>query len=161
MSNEALDDLLSSGSPVVKFPEIGDKVVGTVTSVERTQQTDFDTGKPAFWDDGNPRMQYVFTLATDERDADIDGDDGTRRLFARGQMERAIKDAIRSSGAGKAQIVGGKLAVQYAEDGIPKNPRHNPPKVYRAQFVPGQGAASDLLDDTPPVAAQPAPTSLI
>ena len=159
MSTEALDDLLSTGgSPVVKFPNLGDKVVGVVTKVERTQQTDFDTGKPAFWDDGNPKMQFVFHLATDLRDPEVEDDDGSRRLCARAQMEKAIKEAIRVSGAGKDQIVGGKLAVQYAEDGTPKNPRHNPPKVYRAQFVPGTGAAADLLADAPPA---PAATDLI
>lgn len=149
--SDALDALVSGGTAIFKFDSIGDTCKGTVTNVEQTQQTDFTSGKPLFWDDGQPRMQFVVHLDTDARDgAD---DDGKRRIFAKGQMEKAIKQAIRESKAGRDQIIGGTLAVQYVEDGDPPRPGLNAPKIYRAQFKPSTGAAADLLDAPTPAAA--------
>lgn len=152
--SDALDALVSGGSKIFKFDSIGDTVKGTVTQVEQTQQTDFKTKKPLFWDDGTPRMQFVVHLDTDLSDGP--DDDGKRRIFAKGQMERAIKDAIRESRAGKDQIIGGTLAVKYVEDGEPPERGLNPPKIYRAQFKPSAGAVGDLLDTPAPAAPAPA-----
>lgn len=144
MSIDPNDLLLGGGgAPAAKFPTIGTTVKGTVLNSEVTQQIDFATQKPKFYDDGNPAMQVVITIQTDERDPSIEDDDGRRRLFVRGQMRTAVGEALRAAGAKLEK--GGTIAVQYAED-KPSN-KGNPAKQYRAQYqAPSvQAAANDLL----------------
>jgi hypothetical protein len=133
MTTQTVEDFLSGGgAPTAKFPTPGTLVKGTVQSAVVSQQTDID-GTLKTWDDGNPRMQIVVTLATDDRDASIDNDDGTRRLFIKGQMLSALKDALRIAGV-KTLEEGGTLGVQYKEDGEQKRAGFNAPKVYVAQY---------------------------
>ncbi|MDZ7732236.1 MAG: hypothetical protein U5R31_03210 [Acidimicrobiia bacterium] len=155
---EALDALMTGGTPIFKFEGVGDKIVGQIEHVEQVQRTEFGTNKPLFWDDGSPRMQFVVHLATDLDDEGPD-DDGKRRIFARSNMEKAVKGAIRESKATKDQVVGGTLAVVREADGEPPKPGLNAPKQFRAQFKPATGAADGLIDETPTSApaSQPEP----
>lgn len=153
-STDVNDFLLSGGVPSAKFPAVGTTVKGTVVSSVVTQQTDFTSNKPKFYDDGNPMMQVVITLQTDERDPAVDGDDGLRKIYVRGQMTAAVREALRNAGAKLA--VGGTLAVQYTGDKPAEKPGLNPAKVYRAQYAPpaaGTEAANDLLGATAPAPA--------
>jgi hypothetical protein len=122
--------LMGGGGKTAKFPDIGDKVMGTVLAAEPGQQTDID-GKPLFWDDGKPRMQVVVSLQTDDREDD--DDDGVRKLYVKGQMLKAVQEVVRPH---KGLSVGGKLAVQYTGDGEQKTRGYNPPKLYKAQYEP-------------------------
>lgn len=151
--------LLSGGVPAAKFPEIGAIVKGTVIASEVSQQTDYATNAPKFYDDGKPVMQVVVTIATDERDPSVENDDGTRKLYVRGQMTAAVREALRQAGA--RLEVGGTLAVQYASDKPSEKRGFNPQKIYKAQYVPpasGTEAANDLITGAP---AAPSATSLI
>jgi hypothetical protein len=146
MTTMSVQDFLSGGgAPVAKFPNIGSIVKGTVEEAAVTQQTDFATGIPTTWDDGSPRMQLVVTLSTDERDDAINDDKGQRRVFIKGQMLTAVKDAVRAAGA-KSLEVGGTLAVQYKSDGEPPKAGFHAPKIYAAQYKAG-AAASISVDD--------------
>jgi hypothetical protein len=141
------DDLLmGGGAPTCTFPEIGTTWKGQVVDKRTEQQRDFDSGKPLTWDDGNPRLQVVITLQTDERDPKIAGDDGRRRLFVKGQMLAAIRKAVSDAGAQTVEI-GGTLAVQYSGDGEPTRRGMNPPKQYTAAYKPPVAAVGvgDLL----------------
>jgi hypothetical protein len=141
------DDLLmGGGAPTCSFPEIGTTWKGEVVDKRTEQQRDFDTGKPLTWDDGNPRLQVVITLQTDERDPKIAGDDGRRRLFVKGQMLSAVRKAVSDAGAPTVEL-GGTLAVQYTGDGEASRRGMNPPKHFVAQYrAPvAQVAAGDLL----------------
>lgn len=156
MSNDPNDFLLSGGIPACKFPTIGTTVKGTVQNSEVVQQTDFATSKPKFYDDGNPMMQVVITLATDEHDPQVDNDDGQRKLYVKGQMRQAVAEALRKAGAKLEK--GGMLAVQYVEDKPSETRGFNPTKVYRAQYAPpAQTAANDALlaGDASQQAAEP------
>lgn len=126
------NDLLQGGAPSAKFPTIGTTIKGTVVSAKKSQQTDID-GKLKFWDDGNPMWQIVITLQTDQRDPSIQNDDGERRLFVKGQMQTALKAALKDAGATGLEV-GATLAVQYESDGEAK-PGKSAPKVYRGQYV--------------------------
>lgn len=140
------DLLLSGGGKTAKFDNIGDTVKGTIISAETGQQTDIKTGAPKFYDDGKPMPQIVVTLQTDLRDPDVDDDDGIRRLFVKGQMMAAVREALRQAQA-KLDI-GGTLAVQYKEDEPPKQRSFNPKKIYVAQYrppAPSTDSANDLL----------------
>lgn len=134
-----VEEMSATGAPVAKFPEVGAVVKGKVLSVEENQQTDYDTGEPIVYkDSGKPAMQYVFTLQTDQHDPAIDGDDGQRRVFAKGQMRaeivRAVKEAQKTG-----SVVGGTLTVKFSEEkpSVLKNGRPgNPQKIYKARFEP-------------------------
>lgn len=144
MTNDVNEFLNQGGVPSAKFDAVGKVVKGTVTAAEVQQQRDFDTGQPKNWDDGKPMMQLVITLQTDERDPEVEDDEGLRRLFAKGNMLNAIREAVRKSG-GKLEN-GGKLAVKYTGDGEAKKRGFSPPKIYTAQYEAPSAVAPDVAD---------------
>lgn len=148
------DDFLmgGGGAPTAKFPVPQTTVGGRITerpTVE--QQRDISTGDKKFWSDGNPMMQLVVTVQTDERDPQLDEDDGRRRIFVKGQMKNAIADAVRAAGA-RGLEVGGTLAVTYSHDGTASQRGFNPPKQYTARYTP---AATVALNTPDPGASAP------
>lgn len=156
----AADFLMGSAGPSAKFPTVGTSVGGPITRIgDPMQQKDMATGQPKFWPDGNPMLQLPVDVATDMRDAEIANDDGTRTLYVKGQMQAAIRDAVRRSGA-KMLEVGGTLTVTYVRDEQPKQRGFNPAKVYEATYTPPAtvAAAQFIGADTPDTAA-PAPTA--
>jgi hypothetical protein len=126
--------LFDSSNKGVKFDTIGASITGTVKSAPRErQQTNFTTKQPDFWPNGDPKMQVLVDLQTDQRvDAN---DDGERTLYvASKNMKRAVSDAIREAGAPDL-LPGGVLTVQYiGNDPASKNPQ-NPAKMYTAQYT--------------------------
>lgn len=136
-------DLLLGGAPAAKFPEVGTVLKGKVLGQKKQQSKDMATGDLKTWDDGSPMYEIVFTIQTDDRDPSIEDDDGVRRLFARGQMLKAIGAALREAKWSQS-LVGGKLGVKYARDGEATRRGFSPPKVYAAKFEPP--AAADEFD---------------
>lgn len=142
------------GAPTAKFPTPNTTVGGRITEPPKVeQQRDIQSGEAKFWSDGNPMMQMVVTVQTDERDPAIEDDDGRRRIFVKGQMKNAVSDAVRQAGA-KGLEVGGALHVRYTHDGEQKQRGFSPPKQYAAKYVPA--AQSELA--APPATA-PAPAA--
>src|SRR5215467_11160976 len=124
MSQQANDIIMGGGAPAAKF-----------THMSSSQMTDIKTKERKFWNDGNPMMQAIITLQTDERDPTISNDDGKRRLFVSSKaMREAIKGAVERTGQ-RELVVGGDLAVQYTGDGVPE-PNLSPPKLYAADYRP-------------------------
>jgi len=127
------------GGAIAKFPNIGDTVKLKITGLEQRQQTDFQTGEPITWPDGKPKMQFVFTGIDQDSQEEI-------RLFAKGFMLSAIKDAL--TAAGTNLEAGGILAVKYSADEPASRPGLNPAKKYVAQYQPPKPAsisAEDLI----------------
>lgn len=164
--NGADDFLMGGGAPSAKFGSVGDTHSGPITERPTVvQQRDFEDGELKLWNDGNPMMQLVVTIQTANRDPQIVDDDGTRRLFVKGAMKAAIQQAVKASGA-KGLEVGGILTVTYTHDGEAKG-RLNPPKQFRAEYVPSATAALSTPDPAPAVPApagtpavpQPAPAA--
>jgi hypothetical protein len=147
------DDFLmgGGGAPTAKFAAPGASVGGRITEKPTVeQQRDISTGEKKFWSDGNPMMQLVVTVQTNERDPEVEDDDGKRRIFVKGQMKQAVADAVRAVG-GRGLEPGGTLTVTYSHDGEVKQRGFNPPKQYRAQYVP----AATVALHTPDPATQP------
>ena len=137
------DGLMEGGVPGFKFDKVGDACEGVVESVEKRQQTHMETGKPEFWDDGNPKYQFIFTLQTSQRTDETD--DGRRRLYAKkpSKMLQAIQDAVRLT-KHDGSVVGGTLKVGFAGTEPAKSRGFSPIKLYRARFTPPvANAASD------------------
>jgi hypothetical protein len=140
-----INDFLAGGLPGAAFDEIGDEWTGTVISAERVQQTDYDTGVPVTWDDGQPKMMLHIDIATEVRDEEIVGDDGSRRLYVRGNLLTAVRQAMR---AAKVRLEPGCiLTVKYVDDGTPPKKGMNAPKLYEAtiQAAPTGIDADELV----------------
>ena len=162
IDNSVAAFLAGGGGKSAKFGEIGDSIKGTIVSGEERQQVDMDTDKPAFWDDGKPKMQLVITLATDQRDPDDPDDNGHRNLYLKGSKKpesmsgtAALILAIKAAGVANIDV-GGTLAVQYVSDGIASKRGFNAPKQYRMAYKAPALNVGNLLDDPAPAAPAPA-----
>lgn len=135
--NDPAHDFLAggAGAPTVTFENKGDKIVGRILKHELVQQKDFATGNLLYWEDGQPRMQAVVTLQAEDFVPLDDDDEGERRLFVKGQMQKAVRDAIGKTGH-KGSLIGGRLGVIWAGEGDPPRPGLNRPKLYTAKFEP-------------------------
>lgn len=135
------------GLPYATFHNIGDSITGTIVAPPVQQQmTEVGTGKPLTWDDGKPRMQLVITLQTDQRDPDIENDNGQRRVFVTGTSVKqggGMKGAFQRAGV-RDLPVGGTLTVTYTHDGEPAGKGFNPPKQYKVEFTPPNPAGEFL-----------------
>ena len=145
MSDIDVNDFITAGgAPTAKFPEPGAEIEGTLISSEVRQQTEFrpdGPGAPMFWPDGKPRLELVVTLDIGETG---DFDTTERRLYAKGDMLRAIKQAVRESG-GRFDN-GGRLKLRYVADGEQKTKGFNPPKLYKAKWTPPTKVAPSVAD---------------
>jgi len=140
-SIDALDDLFAgSGAPSFKFESVGDTVTGVITGLDVRQQTDFDSGEPKTWDDGKPMMEIVITVATALRDPDIEDDEGERRVFCRGAMLTALKQAVRKVKETKPAI-GGRVTISHSGLGEAKKRGFNAPKLYTVEYEAPSGVA--------------------
>lgn len=150
--------LMAGGVPAAKFETHGDTLTGTISEApELRQQTDFDTGAPLVWDDGQPRMQLVVTLATTLRDPANEEDDGTRRLYVKGRMQQAVAAAIRKAEA-KGLEIGGTLTIAYVGDDEPKRKGMSGAKIYTATYA--SPAAAFLAQPEPGAPASTAPVAV-
>lgn len=143
------DFLMASGTKSFKFDTINATAKGTIVSLDMQQQRDIKTGQPKFWDDQKtqPMMQLRVVLATDEHDGE--DDNGHRAIYVKGNMQQAVRDAIKAAGAEKIEE-GGTLAVQYYDNGQATTVGFNPPKLYKAQYkppsvTPAAVAVADLI----------------
>ena len=174
MSNNPNDFLLGGGGGSAKFENVGDTVSGTITATEVKQQTDLKDNTPKTWDNGDPVMQLVVTLQTDQRDPENDDDEGIRNVYVKGSkkagsrsLHDAVATAVRQSGA-KGLEVGGTLSVTYTGEEPSSTRGFNPRKLYSATYSAPDKAAQtgDFLGTAPaqapapvaaPAAAAPAP----
>jgi len=124
---DEIDALLMGSPAAIKFGEYGATAVGSIVSVFARQATDFDSGEPKFWDDGQPIMEPVVILCQP------DGEMGTLYVSSAG-LRTALKEACRI--AGKGLRPGGYLVVRYTKDGEPFRKGGFPPKIYDAQYAP-------------------------
>jgi hypothetical protein len=135
MTNEAVTRfLMGGGGKSASFKSAGDSVTGTITNMEERQQTDFDSGRPLEWDDGKPKMHLVISLLTEES-VDED-DDGMRRLYVKGNLQRAIREAVLKSGSRTIKD-GASLTVKYVGDDVPTRKGMSGAKKYAAVYEPG------------------------
>lgn len=149
--NTADDFLLGGGGQSASFENLGDSVEGTITALEVTQQTDFDSGDPLYWDDAKtqPRQQLVVTLQTEERNAEIEDDDGVRKVYVKGAKKagsRSLHDATASAVRAvkaKGLKVGGWIRYTFDGEEPPAKRGMSPRKLYSAVY-----RAPDMEDAT-------------
>lgn len=140
--NVALPDpnslLTVQSVPSISFKDakIGDSYTGTITNLETAQVRNFETGDPEFWEDGNPKLQIVVTLATDYLDPDVEGDDGTRKVYLFGQKLQAAKTAMKDAGVAKLEK-GFKFTIKFAGEKPSSNKKYNNVKLYEITLAKG------------------------
>lgn len=145
--------LMGGGGRSASFKNHDDRVWGEIIKFERIQQRDFDSGEPKVWDDGNPQMQIVISLQTDEREDE--DDDGVRKVYVKepSQMLAAMRLAVTKAGA-KGIANGGKFLVQYVSDGEPKRKGMSGQKQYFVRYeAPPEGymPMAEEVDENPPI----------
>jgi hypothetical protein len=134
MSTNTLDALLAGGGKTAKFEKIGTSYSGTVISADIRQATNFDTGKPEFWEDGKPKQQVVIAIQTALREDSED--DGIRSLYIKGwgDQRRALQAASKAAGGSPAP--GDTFTATYVGDGE-KPQRGFAPKIYKYEIKKG------------------------
>ena len=146
----------------------GDTITGAVVSVDYKQVNDFNTGEPAYFPSGDPKMQFVIVIQTDQRDDE--DDDGRRTIYipAWGSKKQALVDAMRAEGMRKASeafATGNIFTATFVEELQKQNPQTRAryrEKVYTYRIQRGSLAAADRDVDpwatTQQAPAAPAPT---
>ena len=94
--DDPLADLYTFTGEPVKFPQVGDKVLGNIQHIARRQMTDINTGKPEVWpargdQPPEPRLTTIVYLQVDEL-AD-EHDDGARILYCNGGKFTALRES--------------------------------------------------------------------
>ena len=139
----------------------GDTITGAVVSVDYKQVNDFNTGEPAYFPSGDPKMQFVIVIQTDQRDDE--DDDGRRTIYipAWGSKKQALVDAMRAEGMRKASeafATGNIFTATFVEELQKQNPQTRAryrEKVYTYRIQRGALAAADR-DVDPWATTQPA-----
>lgn len=146
-STESVPSVSFAGAPV------GATVTGKVIEAPvLLQSRDFDSGNPAFWPDGNPKMSVVTKLAL------TSGEE--RGLWAAkpSAMYNAIGEAQKAAGALIA--VGGTLSITFVGTKPAENARLSPQKLYAVTYVAPNAFETPTPDaggwSTPPQTAPPA-----
>lgn len=151
------------GGNAFPFDNVGDTVTGTVVSLEEQQQTDMETGEPAWWDDAKTRkkIMYAVTLQTALRDAG--DDDGLRTIYLRGSTKpetqsslAAVRSAVKATTGSYDIAYGGKLTLQYSGQEPSKQRGFSPRKLYTAQY---EAPSMSLGESTPTPAPAAAPAA--
>ena len=150
-------NMLLSGprQPIVKFDNIGDSVTGVLIDAEVAPITS-PTGEVQTDKNGNPKQQIIYTLQTDERDAEIDDDDGKRRLYAKWAIQKAISECLADAGLGSNGLQeGGTLTVTHTSTQKASQRGYSDIKLYKAEYVapparslptgPMKGSAADAV----------------
>ncbi len=164
---------LGGGGNSFAFETIGDSVTGKITSITELQQTDMDSGQPAVWENGQPKMMVAVELATTLHDPTNPADDGKRTVYLKGSRKpesksslAAVLVAVRTASGATTLNVGGTLTLTYSDDGIPSRRGYNAPKQYDATYVAPAvdlapaPAAQQPVQPTPAAPATPAPAQL-
>jgi len=139
MSSTSID--LGGGGNSFPFEAPGDTVTGHVIGLENVQQTDMETGQPAFWSEGQPKMMVRVELKTELKDDE--SDDGKRSIYLRGSRKpesqsslSAVLAAVRKATGGTEIAAGGLLTLTFTEEGVPTKRGFNAPKHYSASYTP-------------------------
>lgn len=147
----------SSGakSAFTKDSPIGTSVTGTISSWEMVQVTDFMSGTPQFWDNGDPKMQLKIIISTNL--VEDEGDTGERSVWVKtwGVQRKAFQDAVEEAGGdfAKALAPGSTLSVTFTGMGQAKG-NFPAPKLYAYKLTPAAATQAQAAFQTAPQTQQ-------
>ena len=142
--DDANSFLLQQGSKSYSFERMGDRISGTIVSMEKRNATDPQTGAVQTFQSGQAKELIVMTLQTDMHEDE--SDDGVRSIWMKGgnftategrgtSGMRALLDALTAAGK-RGYEMGGKLTVVHTGLSAPKQRGFNPAKLFMAKYEP-------------------------
>lgn len=142
------------GAPSARFNEPGATYTGRIIHPPQAYQerewnlaTMRSDGPPATFPSGDPIMAISVDIKTTLRDATIEDDDGTRRVYIQGKrLKEAVRNAVRDAGAHGLEV-GGELTVTFTHQEDPTDKRSA--KHYTATYV--SAASAGLMTPDPTV----------
>lgn len=155
----ALMTLGGEGGNSFAFETIGDEVVGKIRAVELQQQTDMESGEPAFWPGGKAKEMYAVTLLTALREDATD--DGMRTVYLKGSVKPESKSSLAAVRGAVKAVTGAydlqydaELALKYSGSEPPATRGFSPRKLWDARYT----APTMTIGESPtPVAPATAP----
>jgi len=161
---DANELLMSGGIKSINWKDnpVGYTVAGTICEQPKVEQMrKYQSDELDFWPSGDPKMQIVVILQTDERDPSNALDDGKRRLHIPPRMMGPVREAVRRSGA-PGLAIGGRIAVRR----IGGTGATGDPFQFAAEYAPPAvdpdalmgGSSTTQPPATPAPAAAPAST---
>lgn len=167
----AAASFLGGGSVSAVFPKEGFTHEGTILSFRMSQRTHRDSGELLFWEgkktveqsklqfpaSAKPAEQLVIeiqgkptgvTWETNQyREKAVPDDDGTRTLYIKGSMQKALGKALRDAGV-RAPEIGGYIKMTRGKDvKFGDNWGHSHVAVYTPASQNGEQAAGFLAGD--------------
>jgi hypothetical protein len=146
-----------SGRTSARFEKPGDRYAGVVVDARKAQQTDYLTGQPKTWDNGDPIWQYVIVIETEQGDEVTVWCKGGNYVPVKGtgtSAMTAVDSAVREAGVKRLES-GGQFEIVFSGLGQARGGL-NPPKLYTAHYTPppsgfevGTPAATEAFDDEP------------
>lgn len=143
---------LLSNAPSLKPKTIGETITGTITEpASKKQATEFESGKPETWDNGDPKWLIVIPVRTTE------GLEGCFYLNTWGSQKDALVRALHTAGvdADTALVPGTVITMTYTGDEPNKNPRLNATKLYEFKIELRANLGNTLEDPSPAPAEVP------
>lgn len=125
----AVASFFTGGGKGITWPDQPPKTIsGTITMVHPPEPVmDPKTGQPT------DKQQIRIELTTNERNPEIEFDDGGRTLYVKSYMRGAIGDALKKVGE-KEPKVGGTLQVTFTHLEPPERPGLSPSKHFDVQY---------------------------
>lgn len=135
----SLDSVMQGGTPGLfdKNDPVGTSHQGEITGIEAQQQTDFQTGAPLFYPNGNPKPQVVIHLKTGLRDPERNYDDGVRAFYCKGYSIPNLRAASQQAGVGNFPRVGDTIRITFSETKPSQTRGFADAKIYSFQITPG------------------------
>lgn len=163
MSYDPMDFFSGGGAPALSWKGVqpGTVYKGKILNQIVEDQTD-DDGNVKTFKSGDPMKQLVLTIQTElrngegmsqmakERMKNLSDDDGQRRLYVKGYMTKAVKDAVLAAGE-RGTKPGGFIAVKYTGDGEATSAMRQAPKLYTAKYEAPSVELDDFGDEMAPV----------
>ena len=138
MTTDLTTELLAPSGTSLKFEAEGDVRRIVIETAEKQQETSYDDGSPVFWPSGDPKWQVVISGTDPEGDS--------ARLFVKGYMLDAFKEALRAAGVKAGEdISGGTLIVKWESTDEPRRPGMKGARRFKAKFEPARKAV--VTDD--------------
>ncbi|MFC9898551.1 hypothetical protein ACFVMC_33080 [Nocardia sp. NPDC127579] len=116
-----------------KHDEPGTTVAGVVLGQQVTDQIDPKTKKAKTTSNGRVLQQAEVTILT-RWQVDPD-DDGRRKLFVKGNLQKAFRKAILAAGDDDLRV-GATVTVTFTGTGQAFNADYSPPKLYSVKYEP-------------------------
>lgn len=98
-----LDRMLQGGAKSAKFERAGDSITGVVTEVLVRQATEFGTGAPQTFKNGDPREKIIVVIKAEGVTPEDPDDDLHRAVYIKGWgvQRRAFTEAVKAGGKPK------------------------------------------------------------